>query len=111
MDSRNWAVYQLASRLVARRITRGSKESGLSQNSFTTTTTVRFLIVVMSHGSCCCLAKSLASPGSATKHTSEINRGRSDEHTSDLQSLMRTSYADFCLKQQTHLNTYTTQLN
>src|SRR3546814_18213364 len=29
----------------------------------------------MSHGSCCCLAKSLASPGSANKNTSAINRG------------------------------------
>src|SRR3546814_3600368 len=26
---------------------------------------------------------------------------RSEEHTSELQSLMRTSYADFCLKKQT----------
>src|SRR3546814_7152801 len=31
---------------------------------------------------------------------------RSEEHTSELQSLMRTSYADFCLKEknQTHNN-------
>src|SRR3546814_3697542 len=29
----------------------------------------------------------------------KLNRhGRSDEHTSELQSLMRISYADFCLK-------------
>src|SRR3546814_3108251 len=27
---------------------------------------------------------------------------RSEEHTSELQSLMRISYADFCLKKQTH---------
>src|SRR3546814_5742662 len=27
--------------------------------------------------------------------------GRSEEHTSELQSLMRTSYAGFCLKKQT----------
>src|SRR3546814_5178848 len=27
--------------------------------------------------------------------------GRSEEHTSELQSLMRLSYADFCLKQKT----------
>src|SRR3546814_5347398 len=26
--------------------------------------------------------------------------GRSEEHTSELQSLMRTSYADFCLKKK-----------
>src|SRR3546814_4814247 len=28
------------------------------------------------------------------------NRVRSEEHTSELQSLMRTSYADFCLKKK-----------
>src|SRR3546814_6723708 len=30
---------------------------------------------------------------------------RSEEHTSELQSLMRISYAVFCLKQKTHTNT------
>src|SRR3546814_4965676 len=29
---------------------------------------------------------------------SRLARGRSEEHTSELQSLMRISYADFCLK-------------
>src|SRR3546814_10418112 len=39
---------------------------------------------------------------------------RSEEHTSELQSLMRISYAVFCLKkkkQQTEYNTATTTLN
>src|SRR3546814_10657222 len=31
---------------------------------------------------------------------------RSEEHTSELQSLMRSSYAVFCLKKNTHMNTY-----
>src|SRR3546814_5643762 len=31
-------------------------------------------------------------------------RGRSEEHTSELQSLMRISYAVFCLKKKTHNN-------
>src|SRR3546814_9210630 len=31
-------------------------------------------------------------------------RGRSEEHTSELQSLMRISYAVFCLKKKTHQN-------
>src|SRR3546814_2367909 len=31
--------------------------------------------------------------------------GRSEEHTSELQSLMRISYAVFCLKKKTHLKT------
>src|SRR3546814_11051506 len=32
-------------------------------------------------------------------------RSRSEEHTSELQSLMRISYAVFCLKKKKHLNT------
>src|SRR3546814_5416112 len=34
--------------------------------------------------------------------------GRSEEHTSELQSLMRTSYAVFCLKKTSNTTTYTT---
>src|SRR3546814_9909230 len=36
---------------------------------------------------------------------------RSEEHTSELQSLMRISYAVFCLKKQTTLNTSLIHLN
>src|SRR3546814_4718932 len=36
---------------------------------------------------------------------------RSEEHTSELQSLMRTSYAVFCLKKKNTLHRITTQLN
>src|SRR3546814_4919874 len=37
--------------------------------------------------------------------------GRSEEHTSELQSLMRTSYAVFCLKKNTyHTNTHSAPL-
>src|SRR3546814_1884235 len=35
-------------------------------------------------------------------------RDRSEEHTSELQSLMRNSYAVFCLKKKTTANTRTT---
>src|SRR3546814_2966082 len=35
-------------------------------------------------------------------YTSTSQLGRSEEHTSELQSLMRISYAVFCLKQQQH---------
>src|SRR3546814_7162774 len=35
----------------------------------------------------------------ATEEAAAVG-GRSEEHTSDLQSLMRTSYAVFCLKKQ-----------
>src|SRR3546814_4401017 len=34
-------------------------------------------------------------------HASDVMRSRSEEHTSELQSLMRISYAVFCLKQKT----------
>src|SRR3546814_3238123 len=37
---------------------------------------------------------------------SESSAGRSEEHTSELQSLMRTSYAVFCLKKK-NTNLYT----
>src|SRR3546814_3545776 len=33
-----------------------------------------------------------------------LNRLRSEEHTSELQSLMRISYAVFCLKKKKHIN-------
>src|SRR3546814_1646736 len=36
-------------------------------------------------------------------------RGRSEEHTSELQSLMRISYAVFCLKKKKNKQTYTQQ--
>src|SRR3546814_9106408 len=36
-----------------------------------------------------------------TARTGELCLGRSEEHTSELQSLMRISYAVFCLKQKT----------
>src|SRR3546814_6039892 len=39
------------------------------------------------------------------------SKWRSEEHTSELQSLMRISYAVFCLKKQTHLtNNHSTHI-
>src|SRR3546814_4518160 len=38
----------------------------------------------------------------ATGHPRQRDRHRSEEHTSELQSLMRISYAVFCLKKKTH---------
>src|SRR3546814_5837274 len=37
--------------------------------------------------------------------TRRMHRGRSEEHTSELQSLMRISYAVFCLKKKTTTST------
>src|SRR3546814_948689 len=39
--------------------------------------------------------------GRAFPHAPRARRGRSEEHTSELQSLMRNSYAVFCLKKKT----------
>src|SRR3546814_10385768 len=36
----------------------------------------------------------------------ELNRARSEEHTSELQSLMRISYAVFCLKKKKNQTIY-----
>src|SRR3546814_2349487 len=47
------------------------------------------------------------SPGSAVGPAS--GPGRSEEHTSELQSLMRISYAVFCLKKKKKALYYTTQ--
>src|SRR3546814_8591298 len=38
------------------------------------------------------------------KHSLKVRRKRSEEHTSELQSLMRISYAVFCLKKKTNNN-------
>src|SRR3546814_6343376 len=39
---------------------------------------------------------------SAASALTRMVRGRSEEHTSELQSLMRSSYAVFCLKKKKH---------
>src|SRR3546814_8587389 len=51
-------------------------------------------------------------PAAPSDHQAEIDAfftaipaDRSEEHTSELQSLMRISYAVFCLKKKTHKNT------
>src|SRR3546814_2518190 len=50
--------------------------------------------------------------GSAVNYTNvsdeAYDRNRSEEHTSELQSLMRISYAVFCLKKKNHYNECTT---
>src|SRR3546814_5773503 len=46
-------------------------------------------------------------PGRRTRHRMAPAPERSEEHTSELQSLMRISYAVFCLKKKTKQNTTT----
>src|SRR3546814_3638321 len=41
-------------------------------------------------------------PGRARPALDDLRAARSEEHTSELQSLMRISYAVFCLKKKTH---------
>src|SRR3546814_6797464 len=42
----------------------------------------------------------------STNRPKKTNESRSEEHTSELQSLMRSSYAVHCLKKKTHDNSY-----
>src|SRR3546814_7144527 len=46
-----------------------------------------------------------------TRKTSTIASSRSEEHTSELQSLMRNSYAVFCLKKKNNKKTTTQDTN
>src|SRR3546814_3121617 len=46
-----------------------------------------------------------ASPGADRECRAGHHRARSEEHTSELQSLMRISYAVFCLKKKTNNKT------
>src|SRR3546814_5580579 len=49
-----------------------------------------------------CIEAEKNEKGSAPRgHQAGTQQGRSEEHTSELQSLMRTSYAVFCLKKKT----------
>src|SRR3546814_4452161 len=43
-------------------------------------------------------------------HRRHCKGWRSEEHTSELQSLMRTSYAVFCLKKKLHISDYHSRL-
>src|SRR3546814_3620569 len=51
-----------------------------------------------------------APPRFESEESSHKNTWRSEEHTSELQSLMRISYAVFCLKQTIHTNNTNTIL-
>src|SRR3546814_1234672 len=60
------------------------------------------------HAGCCCPPRS-SPAGAAERRAERSNSGRlthildrSEEHTSELQSLMRSSYAVFCLKKKTY---------
>src|SRR3546814_2642983 len=50
-------------------------------------------------------AAALSPSGSAVRIDTALSDPRSEEHTSELQSLMRISYAVFCLKKKTKQHT------
>src|SRR3546814_9833572 len=52
----------------------------------------------------CSGSRRITEPASATQSDSQARRIRSEEHTSELQSLMRISYAVFCLKKKKSKN-------
>src|SRR3546814_2258875 len=55
-------------------------------------------LVNMRHFACVTSMSLIASLQTMHAAVSSVKRGRSEEHTSELQSLMRISYAVFCLK-------------
>src|SRR3546814_4364898 len=62
------------------------------------------------HGRCGAARRPAPWRGSAVGGpASARRRGRSEEHTSELQSLMRISYAVFCLKKNTHTKNNTNE--
>src|SRR3546814_3477435 len=60
----------------------------------------------------CTLARSPSSTGTARKSSTKLVEAgeRSEEHTSELQSLMRISYAVFCLKKKNNKKIATTNI-
>src|SRR3546814_6853594 len=56
------------------------------------------LVVKNGSNTCCSVASSMPQPSSRIATSTR----RSEEHTSELQSLMRISYAVFCLKKKKH---------
>src|SRR3546814_2300530 len=53
------------------------------------------------------MAQPVGEQGGVLARAAVLQAGRSEEHTSELQSLMRTSYAVFCLKKKKQTNTIT----
>src|SRR3546814_6460786 len=59
------------------------------------------VLVNPSGGQTCLRTSPEPTPACTRRNPSSIRRARSEEHTSELQSLMRISYAVFCLKKKT----------
>src|SRR3546814_1993200 len=64
------------------------------------------------HGSCLVLGNRIGTEGgNGSINGLQSQHGRSEEHTSELQSLMRISYAVFCLKKQITMTLKTESTN
>src|SRR3546814_4549508 len=59
----------------------------------------------------CAIGLSCRAANSARRHCAAPGFNRSEEHTSELQSLMRISYAVFCLKQKEYTLSRHTQIH
>src|SRR3546814_1105841 len=59
-------------------------------------------LAILALESCCHSSTAETERGSSTCACTTHLRTRSEEHTSELQSLMRITYAVFCLKQKKH---------
>src|SRR3546814_7566349 len=60
---------------------------------------------IWSSRTCVTISRRAASPGGGRADNVRVEQKRSEEHTSELQSLMRISYAVFCLKKKRRINT------
>src|SRR3546814_3871109 len=86
----------------------------LPPRSTRTDTLFPYTTLFRSHGRCCTPGPAVSAPDvsekgnvrrtqptrPASRNPPPGDNGRSEEHTSELQSLMRTSYAVFCLKKK-----------
>src|SRR3546814_1960073 len=75
----------------------------VSNSSFTFSTTMTDAITQASDASHGAITKRPIFSRSVTKRTSGITANRSEEHTYELQSLMRNSYAVFCFKKKNRI--------
>src|SRR3546814_9125336 len=76
---------------------------------FPYTTLFRSFSLSGGHGDIVLLELAVQPPSRLPIRAYDTATGRSEEHTSELQSLMRISYAVFCLKKKKHTETNNTQ--
>src|SRR3546814_2677996 len=62
--------------------------------------------IYVTAGAAAAIAAAFNAPLAGAFYGFELVLGRSEEHTSELQSLMRISYAVFCLKKKKHTRTH-----